>query len=103
MKKNNQLILLAIFTIFTIIIWIASDLYHISITSTIPEDMKQLVVPLNPTLDTKIFDELRSKKNPADFVSGHDTLSTSSPSAQLQTESITPTTGPISTDSGVAQ
>lgn len=98
MKKNNQLTSLAIFTIFTIIIWIVSDLYHISSTSTIPHDMKQLVVPINPTLDTKIFEELRGKKNPVEFAEGKE-VSISSPSAEIQNTSETLT--PISTNSGV--
>jgi hypothetical protein len=103
MKKNNQLIFVAIFTIVTILIWIGADLYHISVNSTIPEDMKQIVIPINPTLDTKIFEELRSKKDPADFISGTEVSSISSPSAEIQVVPPTPTTAPISTNSGVTE
>lgn len=68
MKKNNSTsIVIAIFTIITTLIWIGSNIYHISMTSTIPEDMKQVVLPFDPSLDTKIFEELKTKKDPADF------------------------------------
>lgn len=66
-KNNNTSILIAIFTIITTLIWIASSIYHISISSTIPEDMKQVILPFNPNLDTKIFEELKTKKDPSDF------------------------------------
>lgn len=104
MKKNNQLTVVAIFTIITILIWIGTDLYHISVNSTIPEDMKQIVIPINPNLDTKIFEDLRSKKDPADFTSGTGVSSVSSPSAQIPVVVLpTPTTQPISTNSGVME
>lgn len=66
-KNNNKSIIIAIFTIITTIIWIGSNIYHISVNSTISEDMKQVIAPFNPNLDTKIFGELKTKKDLSEF------------------------------------
>ncbi len=67
MKKNNQNLYLAIFTIITILIWIGADLYHISLTSTIPENMKRAIAPFNPNLDLTVIKNIKEKKNPSEF------------------------------------
>lgn len=64
MKKShdNSTIAIAAFTIFTILLWVGFDIYHIKLTSTIPENLKKVVLPLNPTLDTKTFKLVLDKK-----------------------------------------
>ncbi len=74
--KNNNFLYLGIFTFFTVAAWVGFDLYHISISSTIPENMKQDVVPLNPALDLKIFKNIKEKKKPAEFAEGSASAST---------------------------
>lgn len=99
MKKNNNhtTIIIAVFTIVTVLIWIAADIYHISVSSTIPEDMKQVIAPFNPNLDTQIFDELKNKKNTSEF-SGSSATSSSFETQPSALPQITPTT-PVSTES----
>lgn len=63
MKNNKQNLTLVIITIITIIIWIGTNLYHISVTSTIPEDVRQTVSPFDPRIDTAVFETLKKKKN----------------------------------------
>jgi len=70
MKNKNQNLIIAIFTIFVIIVWIASNLHHIAISSTIPEEIKQVITPFDPTIDEKIFEMIKQKKGVNDFSVG---------------------------------
>lgn len=106
MKKNNQNLYFAIFTILTILIWIGADLYHISLTSTIPENMKRVIAPFNPNLDLTVIENLKKKRNPSEFEISTSTAEIA-PSATPTISSIaSPTatiipTVPTSTNSGI--
>lgn len=84
--KNTKLnLIVAIITIITVVLWIAGDMYHIYATSTIPQNVAQLLTPFDPTLDKTIFEKLKKKKAVADFV-----LSPTNAS-QSATITVTPT------------
>jgi hypothetical protein len=92
MKNDNKNIYIIGMTIFVIIIWIASDIYHIAVTSTIPTDVRSTITPFDPKLDLKIFEKLRAKKDPDQFsVTTETKLSvvSSSPSANIASPSAT--------------
>ena len=98
MKKStsSSTIAVAIFTIITILAWIGFDLYHIRVTSTIPAVVEEIIVPLDPALDTETINLIKTKVDFADFATGQKTATPSaltSPTPQL----IEPT--PTSTSS----
>lgn len=92
MKKNNQNIIIAVVTILTIIIWIAGNLYHISVTSTVPEDIQKTLAPFNPNLDVDFLQSLKNKKQVSQFAV----------SQTASSESAQPTTTPIITSTPIA-
>jgi hypothetical protein len=101
MKNNNQNIYFAIFVIFTILIWIGADLYHISLTSTIPENMKRVIAPFNPKLDLAVIESIKEKKNPSEFEISTSTAEIAPSATPTISFIIPPTAVPTSTDSGI--
>lgn len=67
-KIQDQNVILAIFLIVTIASWIGFDLYHISVTSTVDENLRQIIVPLNPKLDNTVIDKIKHSRNEKDFL-----------------------------------
>lgn len=59
--KRNELLFLAILTLFTVLSWIVYDIYHAAVTSTITPVQQALMEPLTPTFDhdtiVKIIDD----------------------------------------------
>lgn len=78
MKKDKQSIFLIVATIITVIIWIGSNLYHIAVTSTVPEDIQETIAPFNPKIDKSIFETIRNKKEVSQFVVAPPVSTTSS-------------------------
>lgn len=61
MKKNYDHIILSMMTLLTVLAWIAFEVYHIAVTSTITEAQEQLITPLEPKLDTAGIDSIKSR------------------------------------------
>ncbi len=59
--KRNELLFLALLTVFTVLSWIVYDIYHAATTSTITPVQQELMEPLTPTFDhdtiVKIIDD----------------------------------------------
>jgi len=62
MKQKDILIIVILLFIFTLIS-IGYNIYSNTVTSTIPEDVSQDILPINPTFDTKTIDKLKSREN----------------------------------------
>lgn len=60
MNSRDSLIL-AILTFITVIVWIASDIYHASVTSTLTDVEKKLMEPLNPSFDQQVINKLKER------------------------------------------
>jgi hypothetical protein len=67
MKNDKRNYLIIGLTIVMIVIWIASNLYHIAVTSTVPDNLRETITPFDPQIDMKTIERLRSKKSPEEF------------------------------------
>jgi hypothetical protein len=67
MKKNDRNIVIIALTIFMIVIWISSNIYHIAVTSTVPENLRETITPFNPVIDLKTLEKLKSKRSVQEF------------------------------------
>jgi hypothetical protein len=65
--KNLQLgkdsLILAILTLITAITWIGFDVYKASTRTTIPKATKEQMKKLNPTIDTEVIENIKSRKS----------------------------------------
>ncbi len=61
MVQNRQLIILALLLIF-VMVWIGGSVYHNLTKSTISEVTKQEILPINPTFDTNIIEDLKKRR-----------------------------------------
>lgn len=62
MEHNDRdLLLVAIFTTFTILLWIFFELVKTTKTSTVARPAQQSVTPLTSKIDTDIFETLEAR------------------------------------------
>ena len=61
--KQQQLLLLFIYTFIIIVAWIAFNLYNTSVTSTITQEQQIQVTPLNPAFSEQTIDKLKTREN----------------------------------------
>ena len=60
MKKNDAIFLL-IASFVLVFVWISFNILHGLTTSTIPENINQQIIPINPNFDTKTVEKLKSR------------------------------------------
>lgn len=65
MKKkqtlNQDILILSILTLFTVLTWIAFDVLRTLRKPTVPEVLKEQLTPLNPNFDTETLESLKQK------------------------------------------
>ena len=59
-SKKDILIIIILFFVSTFI-WIGSNIYHTSVSSTISEDTSKEIAPINSNFDTGTINELKSR------------------------------------------
>ncbi|MEX2013142.1 MAG: hypothetical protein WD967_01940 [Candidatus Levyibacteriota bacterium] len=59
--KQKDILLLIISSFSLVVFWIAFNIYHNIVTSTIPENLSVQIFPINPTFDTKTIDALKAR------------------------------------------
>jgi hypothetical protein len=57
-----RIIIIGYVTLITGTFWIASELYHQYVSSTLSEEAKAQISSFNPQLQTRILDELAEKR-----------------------------------------
>ena len=77
-----------------VVAWIAFNLYHTYVTTTISEDLQMQIIPIGPKFDTETIDALKSREkiNPLFQLSSDEEASVP---ALLQPEEVVPTSAPI--------
>ena len=60
---NKDWLILSVITFLTVAVWTVFDLYHTTISSTITPTQEKLVEPLDPNLNTKVFDVINSRED----------------------------------------
>lgn len=61
--KQQQLVLLFLYTLIIIIAWIAFNLYNKSATSTITQEQQTQITPLNPAFNEQTIEKLKIREN----------------------------------------
>ncbi|MBI3385554.1 hypothetical protein HY031_00550 [Candidatus Gottesmanbacteria bacterium] len=61
MDSDRDLLLISLFTFFTVSAWIFFELVKTTKTTTVPQTVTQILTPLSPTLDNDIFTELQKR------------------------------------------
>lgn len=65
MKKqktlNQDVLILSILTLFTVLTWIAFDVLKTFQKTTVPKVLEEQLAPLNPNFDTKTLEDLKQK------------------------------------------
>lgn len=63
MQENDRdLLLIAVFTTLTVMLWVFFELAQTTKTSTISRPLQKAVLPLSPTIDASVLDELAAKQ-----------------------------------------
>jgi len=93
MRKNVtriRIIIIGIFSLLTIGIWVAAEIYHQFLQDTISSDYEAQINPLNPRLPIEVLDQLESKNSlPVDLnQTGNIILPTSTPPPSDETDLV---------------
>lgn len=91
MKRQREIIIVIISVFLLTLAWIAFDLYHNAITSTISSTLQQDIQPIDPNFDTQTVQTLKQRQ----FSSPSYTISspqqtTATPSGTVQKTSPAP-------------
>lgn len=62
MNNDRDLLLISIFTFFTVCLWITFELLKTFKTTTISSTTQQIIVPLNPKIDGETLTTIANKK-----------------------------------------
>jgi len=62
MENDQDLLLISVFTFFTITLWITFELLKTVKTTTVAQTTQQIVVPLNPKIDIDTLTIITNKK-----------------------------------------
>lgn len=60
-KVSRDLLIISILTFITILTWIVMDVYRSLTQKQIPEVLEKQLLPLNPKIETKVFDQLENR------------------------------------------
>lgn len=62
MENDRDLLLVSLFTFFTVLLWISFELIKTAKTTTVTAPVQQIVTPLSGNLDTQIISQLKERK-----------------------------------------
>lgn len=62
MENDRDLLLVSVFTFFTVLLWISFELIKTAKTTTVAAPVQQVVSPLSSVIDTQILSELKERK-----------------------------------------
>lgn len=95
---RRDVLLLSFLTFITAIAWIVFDVYHASVTSTIPQEVETQLAPVTPKFDTEVIEKIRRRENIEPFGSENAIVP-----VKTTTSSATITPRPIGTEVGAQQ
>ena len=61
--KQQQLLLVSLYSLIIIIAWITFNLYNNSVTSTITQEQQTQITPIDPTFNEQTIEKLRTREN----------------------------------------
>jgi len=60
--NQKDALLLSITTFITIVAWIGFNIYHATVTSTIPESLQKKVQPIEGKFDTEVIESVKKRQ-----------------------------------------
>lgn len=88
-KIHQDILFVLISSLVVVIVWIGSNLYHISITSTISEDVQKQLTPIDGTFDLDTIQKLKNREQVSPAFEIQTPASQSAPTTPIQpTESF---------------
>ena len=62
MDNDRDLLLISVFTFFTVCLWITFELIKTTKTTTVSQTTQQIVVPLTPKIDIDTLTKIANKR-----------------------------------------
>lgn len=62
MENDRDLLLVSVFTFFTVLLWISFELIKTVKTTTVKAPVQQVIAPLTATIDTQLILQLKERK-----------------------------------------
>lgn len=62
MENDRDLLLISVFTFFTVCLWITFELLKTVKTTTVATTTQQIVVPMNPKIDIDTLTKIANKR-----------------------------------------
>ncbi|MBI4065149.1 hypothetical protein HY409_02170 [Candidatus Gottesmanbacteria bacterium] len=63
MEQDREILLVSVFTFFTVLLWIFFELVKTVKTSTVAPTVRYVITPLTAKIDTNILDSLEKRVN----------------------------------------
>lgn len=61
-KAQKDILYVSISCFVVVAVWVATNIYHANVTSTIEPDLQTQIVPINPTFDESTIQKIKSRK-----------------------------------------
>ena len=62
MKNDRDLLLISVFTFFTVTLWVVFEVHKTVKTTTVTPHITQIVIPLSPKIETQALQTISAKK-----------------------------------------
>lgn len=92
--KQKGTILILWMTFVTVVIWIVSTVYHITVTSTISDTDASAIIPIDPGFDTATINKIKSRETAEPLYKLNTSSLPASPTPVLSQPSPTPEANP---------
>lgn len=60
---HKDWLILSVVTFLTVAVWTVFDIYHAAISTTVTPTQTELTEPLDPNLNTEVFDAIKSRQD----------------------------------------
>lgn len=60
--KERDILFIALSTLVTIVAWIGFNIYHVSVTSTIPKSLTETIQPIDGKFDVQTIESLKKRE-----------------------------------------
>jgi hypothetical protein len=102
-KAQKDILYISISSFILVVLWIASNLYHAYVTSTIAPELQNQIQQINPTFDLETVQKLKTRQrvNPAYEFEGASNGATIAPEPTTQAVPSPATTPPAIQPSGI--
>lgn len=61
--KQQDLLLISVSIFITIVAWIGFNIYHTTVSSTIPRSLQEKIEPIEGEFDTEIIESIKKREN----------------------------------------